>query len=58
MLQAERELRLSSRVQALFAEAELDDTRDWIRVVKEVVDPEICKRFNITPFVKHRILSW
>lgn len=40
------------------AQAEIDPMRDWIRVVREVVDPEICSHFDITLHQKHTLLSW
>jgi len=58
ILCAEEALRLSPRVQGLMAQAEADPTRDWIGVVREVVDPEICSQFDITPHQKHTLLSW
>lgn len=57
-MEAEEELRLSERIQKLMAEAEAHPLRDWIHVVRTVVDPEICSRFNIKTRDKHTLLTW
>lgn len=58
VLAAEERLRKSECVQQLMADAETHPLKDWMRVVREVVDPEVCSQFAITAFDKHRILSW
>lgn len=57
ILVAEAELRLSPRIQQLMAEAEKDEVSDWIRVVHEVVEPEICTRFSISLSDKRLLLA-
>ncbi len=58
VLEAEEALRKSPRIQQMMADYEADDLKDWIRVVKEVVEPEICAQFNISLQDKRTILAW